>query len=47
MAKLEEALLRELEEEEEELRQAADALPETEAQAERVAKLRTCAKLSK
>jgi len=47
MAKLEEALLRELEEEEEELRQAADALPETEAPAERVAKLRTCAKLSK
>jgi tetratricopeptide (TPR) repeat protein len=47
MAKLEKALLRELEEKEEELRKAADALPETEAQAERVAKLRTCAKLSK
>jgi hypothetical protein len=35
---------RELGEEEEELRQAADALQETEAQAERVANLRTCAK---
>jgi hypothetical protein len=47
LVKLEDALLRELKEEQEALRQAADALHETEAQAERAAKLRTCVQLAR
>jgi tetratricopeptide (TPR) repeat protein len=46
LGQLEASLLRELEEEGEALRQAADALTAPEAQAERVAKLRACTKLA-